>query len=219
MKSILQFEAVRSALEQVVAESDKTNGTRGLELYCYYWNHENQFDEKRQTLMNEMGRLVLLGKPEDAAKVRDEIEKLDKPKIIMEFKLMQPIPMVRGTKTMTDGSKMYTIQAENVVSIFIPQDSLYGDLAEFEETDDVAKDILGRDTKVIKLKIKKGILDVASEQLDIRDSRKPLEQRRIRVPKRVYLTAMSYHTLQIVGRLKAQEENARFRRFGFTEQL
>lgn len=218
MKSILKFEAVKKALGQVVAESDKSNGTNGMTLLCHYWSHEYQYDETRQTLMNEMGKLALLGKPDEIIKVRAQIEALPKPKIIMEFRLLKPIPMIRGTKTVIDGSKTYTISAQDVKSIFIQEDALHSDLGEFEETGETTKDAVGQDTPVIKLLIKKGLLDVAGESLDPRDRNKPTDQRRIVRQKRVYLTAVSYHTLQVVGRMQYREQNNRDRRYGMDEQ-
>jgi len=211
MKSIMQLDSVKKALEQVVADSDVNNGTRGMEMFCYYWTHENQYDETRQSLMNEMAKLVLLGRPDEVGMVREQIEKLGKPKIIVEFRLMKEIPLIRGTKTISDGSKLYSIQAENVKSIFIPQDSLAGDLLEYEETQDMSKDANGNDSAIIKLRINKGILDVVGEKLD--------RNQKVIQSKRVYLTAVSYHALQIVGRMKYNEETAKRRRYGFNEMM
>jgi len=218
MKSIYDFEPVKKALEQVVAESDVNNGTRGIEILCHYWTYEYQFNEERQSLQNKMGDLALAGKPEELIKTRKELEALPKPKVVMEFRLMIPIPLIRGTKTISDGNKIFTISANDVKSIFFPEDALRSELATFEETGDTAKDLLGQDTPVVRLVINKGVLDVAPEILDPRDSRRPLEQRRILRGKRVYLTAVSYHALQVVGRIQAKEQYNRFKRYGFNEQ-
>lgn len=218
MKSLLNFDAVKKALEQVVAQSDKNNGTNGMELVCHYWNQDTEWDEDRQRLQDEKTRLVFAGDPEGVIRVTKLMDELPKPKIIMEFKLLAPIPRLQGTKTISDGTKTWTISMENVQTIFIPEDSIRAELAEFEETGDMARDIIGNETPIIRLKILKGLLDVAQEKLDKRDGNKPLSQRRVRVPKRAYLTAVSYHSMQVVGRMKAQEEKAKERRYGMDEQ-
>lgn len=215
MKSLMDFEAVKKALEQVVAESDVNNGTNGMEFFCHYWSHENQYEERRQKLMEEMARSVFLNKPEEIIRIRELVEALEKPKIIIEFRLLLPIPLVKGTKTIVDDEGTHTISAENVRSIFIHEDSLKSQLGEFEETDDVAKDVMGRDTKIIKLKINKGLLDVKEAIVDSRDDNRPENQRRIIRPKMVYLVAVSFHALQVVGRMKQNEKRAARRRFGF----
>lgn len=219
MKSILELSSVKKALEQVVAQSNVNNGTNGMELFCHYWSQEEQYDKMREDLQLQMGRAAIEGRPDDVVKIRKLIESLPPAKIIMEFKLMTPIPVVRGTKTIYDGEKKLTITATNVRTFFIHEDSLLSELGVFEETEDIAKDSYGNDQPIIKLRINKGILDVKEAAYDNRDDDKPDNLKRIIRPQRVYLTAVSYATLQVVGRMKMNEKRAQRRRFGFDESI
>lgn len=210
MKDLSKFNVVKQALEQIVAESDVNNGTHGAELLAYFWQQEYIYDEKRQTLQNMLAKAVLGSDLELVKAYQKDLEKLPKPKIVMEFKLKTPIPRLQGTKVITDGEKTFKIHMENVTSLFIPEDAVKLGLLEYEETKDTAKDAQGRETTIIKLHIKKGLIDVAAPVVDRFD--------RVLRPKRAYVTAISYGAMQTAGRLMNQERMNKRRRTGFDEQ-
>jgi hypothetical protein len=210
MKDLSKFAVVKQALEQIVAESDVNNGTQGAELLAHFWQQEYIYDETRDKLRNEIAKAVLQSRLDDVKKYQDEINKLPKPKIVMEFKLLTPIPRLQGTKVITDGEKTFKIHMENVSSIFVPEDAVKLGLLEYEETKDVARDAQGRETTVIKLRIKKGLIDVAAPIVDRFD--------KVLRPKRAYVTAISYGAMQTAGRLMNQEKQNKRRRTGFDEQ-
>lgn len=210
MKDLSMFNSVKQALEQVVAESDVNNGTQGITLIAHFWSQEYVFDEKRENLRTEIARAVLQSRLEDVKKLQSEMDALPKPKIVMEFKLLEPIARLQGTKIISDGEKTYKISMENVTSLYVPEDAVHLGLLEYEETDTVLKDSMGRDSQVINLRIKKGIIDVAAAVLDRND-------KMVR-NKRAYVTAISYSAMQVAGRLMNNERMAKRRRYGFDEQ-
>src|SRR5688572_18046143 len=124
MKDLSKFQVVKAALEQVVAQSDVNNGTQGAELLAHFWTNDYAFDEKRQATQTELAKAVLQGRVDDAKKLQKELESLDRPKIVMEFRILTPIPRIQGTKVITDGEKTFKISMENVTSLFIPEDAV-----------------------------------------------------------------------------------------------
>lgn len=210
MKDLSKFESVKNALEQVVSESDVNNGTTNVDFLCYYWDNEFMFDQKRQDIQVDMARKQLAGDIEAVKKLQKEFAALDKPKIMMEFRLVKPIPKLLGTKIISDGDKTYKITMENVTSLFIPEDAVKLGLLEYEDTTEIVKDARNNDTPIIKLRLKKGLIDVAA----------PIQDRfgrQIR-PKRAIVTATSYRSMQIAGEMLSRERLAKRRRYGFDEQ-
>ena len=211
MKDLSKFQVVKEALDKIVAESDVNNGTQGVDFLCHFWQQESAFDEKRQAAQMELTRHILEGSLDKVKEAQKLMENLPKPKIVMEFRLLQPIPRLQGTKVITDGDKTYKISMDNVMSLFIPEDAVKLGLLEYEETENKARDAQGRETTIIKLRLKKGIVDVAAPRLDRND--------KVIVPKRAYVTAISYGAMQIAGRMLNQEKQAKRRRTGFDEQI
>lgn len=210
MKDLSKFQTVKQALEQVVSASDVNNGTQGVTLVAHYWQHESIFDRKRQDLQTLLAKAVLTGQLEDVKTHQKELEKLPKSKIVMEFRLLEPIPRIQGTKVMHDGEKTYKISMENVTSLFVPEDAVHLGLLEYEETADKMTDAQGKEATVIKLHIKKGIIDVAAPITD--------NLGKIMRPKRAYVTAISYHAMQIAGRVMNNEKNNKRRMYGFEQE-
>jgi hypothetical protein len=210
MKDLSKFAVVKQALEQVIAQSDTNNGTTGAELLAHFWQNDYVFDEKRQAAQTALAKAVLEHRIDDAKKLQKELESLDRPKIVMEFRILTPIPRIQGTKVITDGERTFKISMENVTSLFIPEDAVKLGLLEYEETEEVVKDAQGRDTTVIKLHIKKGLIDVAAPVVD--------RYGRVLRPKRAYVTAVSYGAMQVAGRVMRNEQNAKRKRTGFEEQ-
>lgn len=210
MKDLSKFESVKKALEQVVAESDVNNGTQGLTLLAHFWEQEYVFDQTRQDLQTKIAQKLLSGTVEGVKELQKQLEGLSKPKIVMEFKLMEPIKRIQGTKILHDGESTYKISMENVTNIFIPEDAVALGLLEYEETEDVMRDSQGRETTVIKLHIKKGLIDVAAPILG--------KNEKVMRPKRAYVTAISYRAMQIAGELMNKERLGKRRRYGFDQE-
>jgi hypothetical protein len=210
MKDLKQFTAVKQALEKIVSESDVNNGTSGMTLMAHFWQQEYVYDKARQDIQTEIAKMMLQGMKEGADAVKKkqaELEKLPKPKIVMEFKLLQAIPLIRGTKVIHDGDNHRTISMENITSLFVPEDAVHLGLLQYEETEDVLKDAQGRDTTVIKLHLKKGLIDIAAPIVSAND--------KVLRPKRAYVTAISYKAMQTAGELMYRERNKTRRTVGF----
>jgi len=210
MQDLSKFIVVKQALEQVVAGSDVNNGTQSVDFLCHYWQSESVYDEKRAALQIEMTRAVLAGDIEGTKLVQAKMDLLPKPKIMMEFRLLQPIARIQGTKTVSDGDRILRISMDNVKSIFVPEDAVNLGLLEYEETEEKATDSMGRETTIIKLRLKKGIIDVTSPKSDRND--------KIIVPKRAMVTPISYGAMQVAGRVLYNERIARRKNLGFEEQ-
>lgn len=210
MKDLSKFESVKKALEQVVSESDVNNGTSGIELLAHYWSQENVWDKERNSLQTEIAQKLLSNDITDVKALQDKLLKLPKSKIVMEFRLLQPIPRIQGTKIVTDGDKTFKINMENVTMLYVPEDSVKLGLLEYEETGDKATDSMGRETDIIKLHIKKGLIDIAAPVLDRFD--------RVIRPKRAYVTAISYKAMQVAGELMNRNRLKTKRRYGFDQE-
>jgi hypothetical protein len=210
MQPLSNFPTVVEALKQVVAESDVNNGTQGVELMAHFWQQEYVYDEARETIRTDIAKAILQNRLDEVPALQAKLEALERPKVVMEFKLLTPIPRINGTKVMYDGQKTYKLTMEHVTSLFISEDVVKLGLLEYEETEDMAKDAQGRDAKVIKLRLKKGIIDLTAP---IRD-RKGAEIR----PKRAYVTAISYAAMQVAGKIMYNEQLNKRRLYGYDEQ-
>jgi len=210
MQDLSKFNVVKQALEQVISGSDVNNGTQNVDFLCHYWQSESVYDEKRAALQVEMTRAVLAGNVDETKLIQAKMDILPKSKIMMEFRLLQPIARLQGTKTVTDGEKTLRISMNNVNSIFVPEDAVSLGLLEYEETDQIGHDSMGRETAIIKLRLKKGIIDVTSPKTDRND--------RIIVQKRAIVTPISYGAMQVAGRILYNERMARRKNLGFEEQ-
>ena len=211
MKDLSRFAVVKSALESVVAESDVNNGTQGVDIMCHFWQSELIFDEKRQEIQKLLTRAILDSNLDKVKEHQMALEKLPKSKVMMEFRLLKPIPRIQGTKVITDGEKQYKIHMENVMTLFVPEDAVKLGLLEYEETDEKLIDAMGRETTIIKLRLKKGIIDVTAPRQD--------RFGKILVPKRAMVTALSFGAMQNAGKLLYNETVAKNRRFGFEEVI
>ena len=210
MKDLSTFETVKQALNQVVKESDINNGTQNVELVGHFYQQEYIFDKDKQDLQLELTRAVLASDISKIKQLQTDMEKLPKPKIVMEFKLLTVIPRLQGTKILSDGDKQYKISMENVGSLFIPEDAVHLGLIGYDETEEKARDAQGRETPIIKFVVQKGIIDVAAPIVDRFD--------KVIRPKRAYVTAISYGSMQLAGKLLNTERLSKRRRFGFDEQ-
>lgn len=209
MKSLSQFERVKKALEQVVSESDVTNGTNGLELIAHFWEHEMVSDKNRKDVETSIAKAVINGDLAAISELQKQLSAMPRAKINTVWRLLVPIPRIQGTKTLYDGNKSYQLSMDNVTTLYIPEDAIKLELLDYEETGDMAKDSNGKDTPIIKLIIKKGIIDIAA----------PITDRKGNVvrAKRAYVTPISYKAMQIAGRVINQEKIDKQKRFGFDE--
>lgn len=210
MKDLSKFKQVQEALKQVVAESDVNNGTQGQEFLAHFWSQENVFDQARQDIQMKMAQAVIGGQLDVVKQLQEQLNILPKPKIVMLWKLLTPIPRLQGTMIRHDGDKQFKLQMENVTILYIPEDAVHLGLLEYEETEEIAKDMQGRDATVVKLRLKKGIIDVAAPILGRGD-------KEIR-GKRAFVTPISYRAMQISGEVLSRERTNKRRRYGFDEQ-
>lgn len=208
MKSLNQFAQVKQALEQVVAESDVNNGTQGVIYTAHFFEQETAYDEQRAKIQNEIARGILMNKIDHIPVLQAQLESLPKPQIIMVWKLVEPIAVLTGTKPMKSGDKELRLVMHNVDKLYIPENALKLDLIEYEETDQMGKDMQGRDAQIVKLRLRKGIIDVAPPIM-----RNTKEIR----GKRAYVTPISYKALQVVGSMMFKEKQSAERLYGFEE--
>lgn len=210
MKDLSKFQLVKDALSQVVAESDVNNGTAKITLLAHFYEQEYVYDKDREDLRTEIAIAVLRGEIDKVKPLQEKMDKLQKPKIIMIWRLLDKIPILNGTKTLSDGKKSYRLEMKNVDTLHIPEDAIKLGLLEYEETNDVMKDKMGRDAQVVKLHLKRGIIDVAAPLYNRKDEM-------IR-PSRAYVTAISYKAMQVASDVMFKEKMASNRRRGFNEE-
>lgn len=209
MKKLSEFDEVKKALSQVEAASDVDNGTHGIEFLAYSYSHDTVYDKKKELLQTALSKAVLKGNLQEAEVAMKALENPEPSKIITIWKLIEPLKRIQGTKIISSGEKRFSISMENVSLIHIPQDSIMLGIVEGEETGEIAQNIQGKDVKVMRLKIVKGLIDVAAPVLDRFD--------REILPKRAFVTPISYRAMQVAGGLMASDRLAEKRRYGFDE--
>lgn len=207
MKDLSMFQTVKTALEQVVAEADVKNGTTGMEILCHFWKQDYRYDEKRNSLQVEIVKAMLSSNLELVKLKQEEMDALPRPEIIMEFHLLEPIARIQGTKIISDGSKTMGISMENVSVLYIPENSIKLGLLDYEETQDKAKNAMGQEETIIKLHIKKGLIDVIPPVMD--------KNQKIVQPAKAYVTPISSRSLQIAGKILYKEREQKRRQYGF----
>lgn len=209
MKSLFEFEDVKSALSQVVAESDVNNGTHGIEFLAYSYSKDTIFDKKKQANQVALAKAVLAGDLKAAEDAQLLMETPEPTKVIMIWKLVEPLKRVNGTKILHDGEKKFSISMENVQLLHIPEDAIRLGVIQAEETNEVAENIYGMEVKVLKMKIVKGLIDVAA----------PFQDKfgKEIMPKRAFVTPVSYRAMQIAGEVMAAEKFAKKKKYGFDE--
>ncbi len=211
MKNLFEFEEVKTALSSVVAESDVNNGTQGMEFLAYSYSRESVYDKKKQENQIRMAKAVLAGDLKAIEEAQVLLEKPEPTKVITVWKLMEPIRKVQGTKIISNGDKKYSISMENIQLLHIPEDSIRLGLVEGEETGEEAENIYGTKVKVLKLRIVKGLIDIAAPVLD--------RWEKEIMPKRAFVTPISYRAMQIAGEFMAKDKFAQKRRYGFDEMM
>lgn len=208
MKDFSQFAQVKQALEQVISESDVNNGTQGVIYTAHFFEQEMAYDEQRGKIQNEIARSVLMNKLDNIPALQAQLETLPKPQVIMVWKLVEPIRILTGTKPMRSGDKELRLVMYDVDKLYIPENAVKLGLIEYEETDQMGVDMQGRDAQIVKLRLRKGIIDIAPP---IMRSGKELR------PKKAYVTPISYKALQTAGSMMFKERQNAERLYGFEE--
>lgn len=211
MKDLSNLPSVVKALSQVVADSTVTdnNGTAGIELLCHYWDYDIIKDENRRKIEAELAKAVLNKDIELANAFETDLKRLPSSEKLMIFRLLEPITHLQGTKVMYDGEKSYSPVMKNVQFLYIAEMSIKMGLLEYEETGEMAADKLGKETPVIKLKLKKGIIDVSAAIYD--------RNKRMIREARAYVTPVSYRSMQVAGKIIAQEREVKRKLYGYDE--
>ena len=170
----MEFDDVKTALSQVVADSDVNNGTLGMEFLAYSYSRESVYDKKKAENQTKMAKALLSGDLVAAENAQKLLENPEPTKVITIWRLVTPIKRIQGTKILHDGDKIY-----------------------------------GNKVKVLRMKIVKGLIDVAAPVLDRFDKEI--------MPKRAFVTPISYRAMQAAGELMSKERFAKKRRYGFDE--
>lgn len=210
MKNLMEFDSVKNALSQVVAMSDVDNGTNGMELLAYPYSKDTVYDKEDAANRVKMAKALLTGDLATAAETQKILEQPRTPKVIMIWRLMTPIKRLSGTKILIDSGKTFTLAMEDVKELHIPEDTIRLGVIQAEESGEMAENIYGQPVPILKLKIAKGLIDVAAPVLDRFDKEI--------MPKRAFVTAISYRSMQVAGEILSRERFAKKRRYGFDEQ-
>lgn len=200
-----------AALAKVAIEGTLShdNGTSGKELICHYWDYEELYDAKKAELEKLLVAAYLAGDTVTAGIHHKAIAALPPPKIVMIFKLLQPIPYLKGSKISLSDGKTFSPTMNNVDIIYIPEDAIKLGLCDFDESEDIVKDRVGLDTPIITLKLSKGMIDVKEGIFDRLN-------RLTRAP-RASVTPISYRSMQIAGKILGNERITRDKVYGMTE--
>ena len=213
--NLKDYAPIMSALMQASKENTVIhgNGTTGKEYYIHYWGKEEQVDSKRSEVAKKMARAFLTGDKlgwEEAKKEDDALPKEAKYTLI--FRLMEKIPHLKGTKiSFGDNNKTYTPEMNDVEFIHIAQDTIEFGLLDVEETSDKAKDQVGNEVSILKMKLLDGLLDVKEGTLDYFG--------KVTKPNKAWIYPISARSMQIVGKIMASERNRVRSRFGMTENI
>lgn len=203
----MEFGKVQDILNQVIVESDVDNGTKGLVFTAHFWKEELVFNKDQHSLMGKLGSAWLNGDLQLFEKLSEEQSSIKPTQKMMTWAIVPAIPQIKGTKNYKEGSKMWKLKMDNVSKLYISENAVKLKLIVFEETDIMGKDAQGRETPILKMCLKKGIIDVAPPTVNWRGEEV--------VPKRAFVTPISFHALQIAGELKAGEDRKTRRRYGF----
>jgi hypothetical protein len=210
MKDLSALPALKAALAQIVTESDVDNGTAGMEFYAYWYATEYIHNPERDALTKEIATAVLKGDYEKVLEKQEALKKLAKPEIMMEWRLLEPMKSLKGTKLVTikrgEDTKKYELNMKDVKSIYVSQMASKMKLIQWEDTDEVREDSQGRESKVLRMKLVKGLVDVAAPVF--------YGKKEVR-GKRAYVTPISYRALQTAGSMMFKERIEESRIEGF----
>lgn len=206
MQDLSKFNKVIEALNEVVGQNTPTGGME-TPFLCHYWSQETILSDEAKQLQTDIAKAMLDGKVERVAELNEKWKDVGKSKVLMQFKLIEKIPLLRGTKIVyVENAPKHPVM-HNVEYLYISEDSVKLGLCEYEETDQKAKDAMGRDTAIIKLKLVKGIIDVKEGAVDWKG-------KVVREP-RAYVTAISFKAMQVAGQIIRNEKEIKRKLYGF----
>jgi hypothetical protein len=183
---------------------------KGMEFLAYSYSQDTIYDKKKADNLLKMSTAWINGDLKTVEEMQKLVDNPDPSKIIMIWRLINPIKKIMGTKILHNGDNTFTLSMENVKDIYIPQDAIKLGLIEAEDTGDKAEDAHGKEVSILRMKVVKGLIDVAAPILDRFD--KEVQ------PKRAFVTPISYRAMQTAGTIMAGERLAKRRRYGFDMQ-
>lgn len=201
MNSLKNFTAVQNALANIAQRHsiEHDNGTYGKTLKCYFWDKEEFQSKEYRELLKKITIKKFSG--EDYSEDMATLETIPAGKTVLIFKLVDPM-MVRGTKVYKVGEKTKNLDIPACEYIYIQSDLLQSgmDLLKYEETGEMEVDRSGNETEVINIHLNKCMLDVKEGKRNYDGSwfRKH----------RVYITDLSFRTMQVVGSLMNKQKYA-----------
>lgn len=203
----MDFEPVRAMLERVIVESDVDNGTKGLEFTAHFWEEDLVQNKDLNKHLGKLGSAWLDGKIELFEQLSKEQESIKPTQRMMTWAINPSLGIVHGTKRFKDAGKIWKLSMNAVSKLYISENVVKLGLIEYEETSETANDAQGRPTPIVKMRLKKGIIDIAPPIMSWKGEEI--------VPKRAFVTPISFHALQIAGELIAGEDRKSRRRYGF----
>lgn len=204
---IKQLASVKAALSQVASETTVNNGTNGMKVMCHLWDVEDAFDQKKQDLEKAAFKALLESRLDDVVIHHKAISELPPAKKTLIFKLLQPIPTIRGTKVVIHEGKSRSPIMTNVDMIYLSEDAASLGLIDVRDTSEKAKDHNGMDVEIVELTLLKGIIDVKEAKYN--------RQNQLMRAARANITPISYKSMQVVGKLLYAESEAKRKLFGF----
>ena len=192
-QKLSKLEAVVTALAASVTE---TNKTEGMKIKCYFYDSTSTVDSKVREYQRQQLDALNRKDYETFNKLRKDIAAIPAVKNLI-FKLVEPIETVIGTKKVKDGNGFKNPIAKNVTEIIINENNV--DLLSFTETRKTEKNKYGQEVPVI-------ILDIEQCMLEVTEPR--VVDRKVVAKSKVYVSPLSFATMQLIGRAVYQEENA-----------
>jgi hypothetical protein len=200
MKDLSALPALKAALAQIVTESDVDNGTAGMEFHAYWYATEFIHNPERDAINRDIAKAVLSGGHAKVLELQEALAKLARPEIMMEWRLLEPIKALKGTKNIAikrgEDTKRYELNMKDVKSIYVSESASKMKLIKWEETEEVREDSQGRESKVLRMILVKGLVDVAAPII--------INKKEVR-GKRAYVTPISYKALQVAGSMMFKE--------------
>lgn len=206
MKNLLDFAAVKTALEMAIMSSDVDNGTRGAEFKAVCVSSHIAYQEERAQCQKEMAAALRESKLEVYMKLEKELKELPEPTVFLIWKLIQPMKALKGTMIIVQKNVRYTLNMPQVDEVWISSTFMKCDAIQGEETGEMWENPLGGQLPIVNLKLVKGLIDIF----------KPVHYKGKDVlPKRAMCTLMSLRAQQVSGELTARERTDQDRRYGF----
>lgn len=216
MNSLKNLAAISEALGKVAEKRviSHDNGTHGQSIECYYWTFEALKTKERHALELERTKAFLSNKLDEMSDVDKKLLELPEEEITMVFRLVNTIPVLRGTNDITEkGKSAQTPVAKDVQFIYIRKNVVEGDFIPFEETGKKAQDMSGNETPVISLMLSKCIVDVSKAEANFVNN----EWKEWKKAK-AYVTPVSFKSMSILSSVNRSIQFASKRYYG-TEAL